>query len=56
MKNMLLEWIECLMHTLPGMPPHSEAGRYNSNSHARRLASQNQNRAAKSSQSEPDGE
>ena len=39
MKNMVLEWIECLMHSLPGMPPHAEAVRWNSNAHGRRLAS-----------------
>lgn len=51
MKNMLFDWIQCLMHSLPGMPPHSEAAHWNRNVHARRLASHVHEHAAKPSQS-----
>lgn len=53
MKCVILEWIEYLMHTLPGMPPHSEAAHRNRNAHARRLALHVHEQAAKHGHSAP---
>jgi hypothetical protein len=50
-KNIIFDWIQWLMHSLPGMPPHSDAAHPNRNVQARRLASHVHKHAAKPSQS-----